>query len=87
MSVVMNSHLSLTSEMLKRLGDKLYSFASQTLMRKPMAHNVCRHYAVCFGAIKDQLSRGKTNGASTFHLAKLCFNIAYPACERRVAVC
>jgi hypothetical protein len=27
------------------------------------------------------------NGASTLHLAKLSFNIAYPECERRFAVC
>jgi len=28
-----------------------------------------------------------SNGASTFHLANLSFNIAYPVCERRFAVC
>jgi hypothetical protein len=28
-----------------------------------------------------------SNGASTLHLAKPCFNFAYPACERRFAVC
>ena len=26
-------------------------------------------------------------GGSTLHLAKLSFNLAYPACERRFAVC
>jgi hypothetical protein len=28
-----------------------------------------------------------SNGASTLHLANPCFNLAYPVCERRVAVC
>jgi len=27
------------------------------------------------------------HGASTLHLAKLCFNFAYAVCERRFAVC
>jgi len=27
----------------------------------------------------------ESNGASTLHLAKLSFDIAYPACERRLA--
>jgi len=31
--------------------------------------------------------REQRHGASTLHLANPCLNIAYPACERRFAVC